>query len=101
MGSRPSTALPILTVLAIVLVTLGAYTGGYFWRSELWKSNGQMHQFSGDEVINLSVPITWERDYRTQWEAAVFKPAGKVEGWLRGIEVEVKTIPSSAPFSLR
>lgn len=31
MTSRPSPAAPILAVLAIVLVTLGAYVGGYFW----------------------------------------------------------------------
>jgi hypothetical protein len=29
MTSRPSTAAPILAVLAIVLVTLGTYVGGY------------------------------------------------------------------------
>jgi hypothetical protein len=34
MTSRPSTAAPILAVLAIVLVTLGAYVGGYFWLGE-------------------------------------------------------------------
>jgi hypothetical protein len=31
MTSRPSTAAPILAVLAVVLVTPGAYVGGYFW----------------------------------------------------------------------
>jgi len=30
MTSRPSTAAPILTVLAVGLVTLGAYVGGYY-----------------------------------------------------------------------
>jgi hypothetical protein len=32
--TRPSTAAPILAVLAVVLVTLGAYVGGYFWLGE-------------------------------------------------------------------
>jgi hypothetical protein len=31
MTCRSSTAAPILAVLAVVLVTLGAYVGGYFW----------------------------------------------------------------------
>lgn len=31
MTSRPSTAAPVLTVLAIVLATLAGYVGGYFW----------------------------------------------------------------------
>jgi hypothetical protein len=34
MSSRPSTAAPILAVLAVVLVTLGAYVGGYFLMPE-------------------------------------------------------------------
>jgi hypothetical protein len=31
MTCRPSTAAPMLAVLAVVLVMLGAYVGGYFW----------------------------------------------------------------------
>ena len=34
MTSRSSSAAPILAVLVVVLVTLGAYVGGYFWLGE-------------------------------------------------------------------
>jgi hypothetical protein len=41
MTSRPSTAAPILAVLAIVLVVLGAYVGGYLWLGDVEVSGDQ------------------------------------------------------------
>jgi len=67
MTSRPSTAAPILTVLAIVLVTLGAYVGGYFWLGK--------KQEAARTICRL---------YPYQWQTAMFKPAGWIEKKLRG-----------------
>jgi hypothetical protein len=66
MTSRPSTAAPILAVLAVVLVTLGAYVGGYLWL--------------GDAII-LSAHV--EREFSHRWQCAVFQPAAWLEARLR------------------
>ena len=71
MTSRPSTAAPILAVLAVVLVTLGAYVGGYFWLGENRKLN--------------SVQTT--RVYRARWQGTVFGPIAWIEGKLSRREV--------------
>jgi hypothetical protein len=78
MTSRPSTAAPILAVLAIVLVTLGAYVGGYFWLGDYWATK---------EVKEVVF-----RDYRYQWQATIFQPAASVESWLTG-----KVVQTAAP----
>src|SRR6188768_2692444 len=70
MTSRPSTAAPILAVLAVVLVTLGAYFGGYFWFGKRM------------DYIGMSVPSrveVIERRYAHSWLAIIYKPAAKVE----------------------
>jgi hypothetical protein len=70
MTSRPSTAAPILAVLAIVLATLLAtYVGGYLWLGEYhaWTSNSVPTDTS---VIRL---------YDSRWQAALFKPAAAME----------------------
>jgi hypothetical protein len=62
MTSRPSTAAPILAVLAVVLVTLGAYVGGYFWLGE-FTANTDDHAFVC-------------RSYPHDWKRVAYKPAG-------------------------
>ena len=75
MTSRPSAAAaPILAVLVIVLMTLGAYVAGYCWLADYGISPG------GDYVVRL---------YRYQWLTCFFKPAAYVEGKLRGGTVEL------------
>lgn len=71
MTSRSSTAAPILAVLAIVLVTLGAYVGGYFWLSQR---------------IDLA-PNAFVRDYNNAWLNTAFRPAARIESWLCGVSV--------------
>ena len=66
MTARPSTAAPILAVLAIVLVTLGAYVGGYY---------------------RLGTKFTWPskdvwRVYPHAWQARLFSPGAAIESWL-------------------
>jgi hypothetical protein len=79
--TRPSTAAPILAVLAIVLLTLGAaYLGGYFWLGQ---------RFDYDE--------TTTRLYPQQWMASVFKPAAQLETWLTGIETWAQHQASPQP----
>jgi hypothetical protein len=80
MTSRPSTAAPILAVLAIVLVMLGAYVGGYFWLGEYdrWP----------DPLSN-----NWEvaRTFPNHGWSATFQPAGKLEAWIRSVPVFVQS----------
>jgi hypothetical protein len=71
MTSRPSTAAPTLAVLAIVLVTLGAYVGGYLWLGEYGE---------GMFPPNTRVII---RTYPLEWQKVAFGPAAKVERLLR------------------
>jgi len=85
MTSRPSTAAPILAVLAVVLVTLGAYVGGYFGLGEHYQ-----HPFASTNTIY--------RVYRHEWEASLFAPAAWVEGRVRERDVRVTT---SFPTMLR
>ena len=63
MASRPSTSVPILAVLAIVLVTLAAYVGGYFWLGKR------------KDYIGMSVPSrveVIERRYAHSWLAIMY-----------------------------
>ena len=68
MTSRPSTAAPILAVLAVVLVTLGAYVGGY-----MLLPTGSWH-----------CPVGFVRQYSTDWQASAFWAASRVESWCVG-----------------
>jgi hypothetical protein len=70
MTSRPFTAAPILAVLAIVLVTLGAYVGGYFW---LGKATGGILPPRTDFV---------DRNYGHAWMVPLYMPAGWLEAKL-------------------
>jgi len=70
MTARPSTAAPILAVLAVVLVTLGAYVGGYLW--------------SGKVIRGTLPPRTdfVDRNYGHAWMVSLFRPAGWCEAKL-------------------
>ena len=80
MTSRPSTAAPILAVLAIVLVMLGAYVGGYFWLGEF--------MLYTDLPERGERPLGIERTYQYLWQKKVFQPAARVETYLRGLDVQ-------------
>ena len=75
MTSRPSTAAPILAVLAIVLALLGAYVGGYFGLGECFV------------IVEGGCPTRIEQTYSTASLATVFETATKVDAWLTGREV--------------
>jgi len=75
--TRPSTAAPILAVLAIVLVTLGVYIGGYIWLCET--------------TINASGSYM-VRSYRSERLRDSFKPAARVEALIRRAEIETSTV---------
>ena len=73
MTSRPSTAAPILAVLAIVLVALfGAYVATYVLLAD--------RQTNGTGVV---------RFYSSDWEVTIFTPAARAESYLTGVEVTV------------
>jgi hypothetical protein len=76
MTSRPSTAAPILAVLAIVLVTLTiAYIGAYRWMAI--PSGGRTCVY---------------RKFRHKWQAKLLQPAGWAESKLIGTECRVLSI---------
>lgn len=85
MTHRPSTVMPILVMLAIALASLlgGLYVGGYFWLgiTKEWRSVTDGHL------------VSVERVYHEPPLAALFQPAGRVESWVRGMDVSVVSRP--------
>jgi hypothetical protein len=85
MTSRPSTAAPILAVLAIVLVTLGAYVAGYFWLGD--RLDEPFIGYPPSYARMRDDPIAITRMYQYRWQAQAYGPPAVAESWLRGIEV--------------
>lgn len=83
MTSRLSTAAPILAVMAIGLVTLGAYVGGYFWLGARFAVVEKSTIVGGTSSI--------VRVYPKWWLARAFAPAAKVETWLGNTRVAVES----------
>ena len=86
MISRSSPAAPILAVLAVVLMLLGAYVAGYFWLGKLSTRNLGIAVVNGVEYREMKPPC---RDFNTRWQAALYAPLGKLESWLRGVDIEI------------
>ena len=82
MTSRPSTAAPILAVLAIVLVTLGAYVGGYFW---LGRHDSVLQGNYGEAVEDFRYVRLRIFPYR--WLAVLYYPAVVIEAAVTGTDV--------------
>src|SRR5437870_11288539 len=79
MTSRPSTAAPILAVLAIVLVTLGrTWAGTCGWESERFGTSAPL---DGPYVIII------ERTYTSRLEANIFLPLAGAEEVFNGKRV--------------
>jgi hypothetical protein len=77
MTERRSIVVPILAVLAVVL-PFALYVGGYFW----------MGEYDATLDDDDRAYYVW-RNYEQPWVANVYKPAGKLESWLRGIPVQI------------
>ena len=78
--SRPSTAAPILAALAILLLPLGVYVGGYFW---LGRRADRFHVVT-NELARI------DRTYPKRWLAILYQPAARAEEAARGVEVEIR-----------
>ena len=83
--TRASTAAPILAVLAIVLVTLGAYVGGYFWLGD--RLDVPFIGYPPSYMREQDAPVEITRIYQYHWQATAYQPPALLESWLRGIEV--------------
>ena len=83
MNSRPSTAALIPAVLAIGLVLVGTYAGGYLWLGERFGVVEKSTAAAGSSSI--------VRVYPRWWLAAAFAPAAHVETWLINIHVAVES----------
>jgi hypothetical protein len=70
MTSRPSPAAPILAVLAVVMVLLGAYVAGYL----LLAQTSEAEDLDGEESI--------ARIYSQTWMPTFFYPGGWLEAKL-------------------
>lgn len=83
MGKRLTLA---LAVFALIVIPLAIYTAGYFCLPEnvYWFIDGcaQTSPVPGIEVQTI------ERQYPQLWMVTAFRPATKLEGWLRGVEVQ-------------
>jgi hypothetical protein len=67
--TRPSTAAPILAVLAVVLVTLGAYVGGYLWLGVGYSVTATIHV--GSDYLEQ---VRLRREYPNRGLPIVFWP---------------------------
>jgi hypothetical protein len=79
MPSRSSPVAPILIAVLLVAIPLGAYAAGYFWlgkRTDWYSTQSNAHE-------------TIERSYPHLGLMLVYQPAGKLESWLRRIDVEI------------
>lgn len=83
MGKRLTVA---LAVFALAVVPFGIYVGGYLWFGELTKGNLGIAVANG---VTYRQTGSWQRVYKRSWATCVFQPAGQVESWLRGREVDV------------
>ena len=81
MSSRPSTFVPILLALFIVLALLASYVGGYY---SLGQSAEGIIDQTGKQVIWRTYPRPWH------W---IFAPAAQVESLLRGCRVNCQEDP--------
>jgi len=91
MTSRPSTAAPILAVLAIGLGMLGAYVGEYFWL-------GQATTIRFTAAAGGSQPGI-ERRYERDWLRQCFEPAAWAEAKLGGYSVLLIAREDAKAFS--
>ena len=78
MTSRPSTAAPILAALAIGLVVLGVYVGGYLWLGRL-KSGWIYSGPAAPDVV---------REFDREILVNMYWPATRVESWIRSKNVQ-------------
>jgi len=92
MSPGPSTA-PILAMLAVVLVTLGTYMGGYFWLGERTDWQAIPATSLSLQIAAHGRPETIERSFPHPWLATLFQPAGFVEEQFRGVDVQVVSRP--------
>lgn len=69
---REESGWPIIAViLALMVVSLGLYAGGYFATSE----------YASDTQYAV-------RRFTYDWQVCLFTPALKLESWVRGLKVE-------------
>jgi hypothetical protein len=93
---RKSAAAPILAGVAIVLVLLGAYVGGYFW------ANTQTLILQETQLQTTKSV----RMYRWNWQCRVFMPMAWLETKVSGREVllgslqDAKNLPALAHYRL-
>jgi hypothetical protein len=65
-------------MLAVGLVTLGAYVGGYFWSA---KRTG---------LLLSRVPVV-EREFHYEWQIHLFKPMAALESRIRQTPVQLES----------
>ena len=84
MTGRTLTAAMI--VFALIVVPLAAYVGGHYGLATLTEDSG-----------SIDGPVVF-RYYRQSWQASIFAPAGRVEGWLTGRVVYVNWLDERKPY---
>jgi hypothetical protein len=84
-----------LAIFALIVVPLAIYTTGYLLLPQRveWADDGFGYAASRPPTSSVEVI---ERVYPQQWMTAAFGPAAKLEGHLRGIEVQATWRATSA-----
>jgi len=83
MASRPSRTAPILAVLAIALLLLSGYSGGYVLLGEVRSWSEELKEGDVEERLTR---IT--RVFPQPWHVALYLPATTVEAAIRRIDVQ-------------
>lgn len=73
-----ATTLTAVAIALLLVLPLGAYVGGYLWLGEYDSAT------DGDDGVEQV-----SREYPQEWLATIYVPAGILESWLRGVEVDV------------
>jgi hypothetical protein len=83
---RPSPLAPIVIALLLLGAVPSLYVAGYFGAGD--REDSVTTIFLGKHRKSLSLHST-ERVYPSVWMARLFYPAGKMESWVRGVDVQV------------
>lgn len=71
----------VLAVIAILAVSVGSYSAGYFWLASEYTEVSVSDSASAGHIDLV------DRVYPQQWLAILFRPAARIEQWLRGVPV--------------
>lgn len=79
----------LMLVFAMVVLPLALYTTAYFWLGEEKRTSSMHDAYVEGKRIWVDDGLTIERSYPREWQANLFRRAGYIESWVRGVNVEI------------